>query len=70
MCRLRYLWLDRRYLLAKRKEKAVMWMAWHLPKKLVMWCYYRVAANATTGQYGNTVATELTMMDAIQRWEA
>jgi hypothetical protein len=66
---LRYAWLDRRYLLAKRREKAVMWVAWHLPRTLVMWCYMRVATHATTGRYGGTVVPELTMMDAIKRWD-
>ncbi len=53
--KLRYAWLDRRYLLTKRREKVTMWVAWHLPRSLVMWCYYRVAAHATTGQYGDTM---------------
>lgn len=57
-----------RYEIDKRKDKAIMWIAWHLPKRLVMWCYYRVGAHATQGKYGNTVVTELSMMDAIQRW--
>lgn len=67
--KLRYAWLDRRYLLTKRREKVTMWVAWHLPRSLVMWCYYRVAAHATTGQYGDTVVPELSMMDAIKRWD-
>ena len=56
--------------IVRRKEKVVRWVAWHLPKTLVMWCYMRVAAHATTGQYGNTNVAELGMMDAIKRWDA
>jgi hypothetical protein len=44
------------------------WLAWHLPRRLVMWCAYRVAANATTGQYSNTIVAELSMMEMFKRW--
>ena len=50
------------------KEKIWMWLVRLLPKTLVMWCYVRVAAHATTGEYSNTVVPELTMMDALKRW--
>ena len=59
-----------RYRLTKLRDRALMWIAWHLPRSLVMWCYVRVGAHATTGQYGNTVVPDLTMMDALKRWEA
>ena len=68
MRRISYLWTDRRYLIGKRREDALMWVAWHLPRRLVMWSYYRVGAHATTGRYDNTDVTSLTMMDAIERW--
>jgi hypothetical protein len=54
----------------RKAEKLVMGIAWRLPKRLVMWCAYRVGAHATQGKYGNTVVPELTFMDAMQRWEA
>jgi hypothetical protein len=69
MNRLRYLWSDRRYLVSRRREALVRWVAWHLPRELVKWCYYRVGAHATTGKYGNTNVSELGMMDAIKRWD-
>lgn len=56
--------------IVRRKENIIRWVAWHLPKTLVMWCYMRVAAHATTGQYSNTNVAELGMMDAIKRWDA
>jgi hypothetical protein len=64
------LWLTRGYEIRKRREAVVRWIAWHLPHELVMWCYIRVAAHATTGEYGNTVVPELPMMDALKRWDS
>ena len=51
------------------QERFLTFVAWHLPKSLVMWCYVRVGAHATTGQYGDTVVPDLSMMDALKRWE-
>lgn len=45
-------------------------IAWLVPRRLAYWCAIRVMANATTGQYGDTVVPELRAMDALQRWEA
>ncbi len=50
------------------KQKIVMWIAWHLPKYIVMWCAYRVAAHATSGKWSNDEVPRVTMMDAIARW--
>jgi len=69
MNRLRYCWSDRRYLLAKRRKAVIMWVAWHLPRELVAWCYCRVGAHATTGEYGDTIVPELSMLDALRRWD-
>ena len=44
------------------------WLAWKLPKGLVMWCAIRLGANATTGAYSDQVVGELRFMDAIKRW--
>ena len=51
------------------KEKILMWLAWKLPRSLVYWAVIRVLAHATTGGYGNTVVPELTVADALRRWE-
>jgi hypothetical protein len=45
-----------------------MWIAWRLPRPLVMWAAYRVGAHATQGQYGSTEVPKLTFMDAMARW--
>lgn len=54
----------------KVREKFVLWLAWKLPRYLVMWCTIRVFAHATTGEYSNTVVPELSAMDALKRWES
>ena len=51
------------------KEKIWTFIAWHLPRKLVMWCAIRLGAYATQGKYGTTIVPELTFMDAIKRWD-
>lgn len=51
------------------KERAMTWVAWHVPKWLAYWCCIRVMAHATTGEYGETNPTEAPMMLALKRWE-
>ena len=50
-------------------EKIWIKLAWLLPRKLVLWAAIRLAAYATQGDYSNTIVPELSMMDAIKRWE-
>lgn len=52
-----------------KKEKLQMWVAWKLPKWLVMWASVRLMAHATTGKYGTTIVPELSAIDALKRWE-
>ena len=52
----------------RRLENMTMWVAWHLPKKLVYWCAMRVFSYATCGQYGHESPTDLLAMDAVKRW--
>jgi len=51
------------------KENLVMWIAWHLPRYLVMWCYVRIATYALAGKYSNTDISTLTVMEALSRWD-
>jgi hypothetical protein len=60
--------IDIKYEYRKISEKILMGIAWHLPKKLVMWCAVRLMAHATTGKYSNQIVTDLTIIDALQRW--
>ena len=50
------------------KDKILMWIAWKLPKRLVMWCGSRIGANATQGEYSNQIYPELNFIDAMKRW--
>lgn len=53
-----------RYEWDKRIEKMAAWIAWHLPRRVVMWCYVRVAV---AGFDGNP-ATQ-TVDEPLKRWE-
>lgn len=57
-----------RYRLHKLRERALIKIAWALPKSVAYWAYIRVGAYATTGEYGNTNTSELLMIDALKRW--
>ncbi len=50
------------------RSKLAMWIAWHLPESVVMWCSIRIAAYATQGAYSDQVVPELTALDAVDRW--
>lgn len=50
-------------------DRFYFWLAWKLPHRLVMWCAARVGANATQGAYSKTVVPDLTLMDALRRWD-
>lgn len=57
------------YRLDKTRDRLIQELVWRLPRRIVYWCAIRVGAEATTGQYGNTVVPELKYMDALKRWE-
>ncbi len=50
------------------KDKVSRKIAWCLPKPIVMWCYYRVAAHVTSNEFSNDDVDSITMMDAISSW--
>ncbi len=50
------------------KQKIAMWIAWHLPEYIVMWCACRVATQSTSGKWSNDGVPRVTMMDVIERW--
>ena len=60
--------IELKYRVRRNQEKIVRWVVWHLPKKVVMWAYFRVLAHATTGKYGTTVVSDITAMDAVDRF--
>lgn len=57
-----------RLLAHEAREKAVIKVAWLLPRSLVKWCAIRIHAHATTGQWGNTQPYQLDIMTAMKRW--
>jgi len=52
-----------------RREGFPQWVAWHLPHRIVMWCFYRVGAHATCGQWGCESPTDLKFFTAADRWD-
>jgi len=50
-------------------ERMLMWIAWHLPKRLVVWCYYRVHGFATGGRYSTLHPDEVNWRMAITAFE-
>jgi hypothetical protein len=54
--------------LARLPDRACRWLAFKLPRRLVLWSTIRLGAHATTGKYGATVVPELGFMEAVDRW--
>lgn len=40
-----------------------------LPRWLVYWCAIRLVAHATAGKHGAQLVSDMTAMDALDRWE-
>lgn len=49
-------------------ERFFWWLARKLPPQLVYFAAIRVWSFATTGLYGSTVVTDLTIDEATRRW--
>jgi hypothetical protein len=60
--------VDVGYQYEKVRDRALMAVAWHLPRRLVLWCAVRVVAHATTGAYGETLVPHLSGIEALERW--
>ena len=52
------------------KEKIAIWIAWKLPTYLIVWCSIRLMAHATQGEWGNEEPGNVSIMDALKRWES
>lgn len=50
-------------------DRFVSWVAWRLPRRLAMWTFVRVSVNGTQGAWANQNVPELTVSDALQRWD-
>lgn len=55
---------------SRTAEQFWLKLAWLLPKRLVMFAFYRVFANATAGEYGSEDPHNVTAFDVIRRWPA
>lgn len=58
-----------KYEISKRADKSLIWVAYRLPKRLVMWCAIRVINNACLGEHGNQIVGDLSAMEAMKRWD-
>lgn len=45
------------------------WTANRLPRKLVEWAVIRAFAHGTTGIFKLTMASELTVVECLRRWD-
>lgn len=54
--------------LNKKQERFYIWFAYHLPKKLVRWCFVRVGTYASFVD-NDKVIGEITIMRALDIWE-
>ncbi len=51
-----------------RWDRLARWIAWKLPRRVVMWCGFRIGADATSGEWGAQSVPDLNFMDAMRRW--
>lgn len=52
----------------KWTERLFMWIAWHLPRRLVGCCYVRVATEASTGEFRDREMAMITAVEAYIAW--
>ena len=57
-------------MLKEMREMITIKIAWALPHQLVLWCFPRVAAHATPGQWGTEHPDDVSVMQAIDRWNS
>ena len=50
-------------------ERIWIFIAWHLPKPLVKWCFVRLSVASGQGYYSNQSVPDLTCIDALKRWK-
>jgi len=50
-------------------ERAYIWIANHLPRRIVYFAAIRLIAHATQGKWSDQIVPELGAMDALGRWD-
>lgn len=53
----------------RRAEKALVAVAWALPRHLCYWAAIRVIAHGTQGPWSSQEVPSLTAIEALRRWE-
>ena len=51
------------------KTKINMWLAWHMPKRLVYWCAIRMFTRAHITTYRNLEIGDMDFVKAMTDWE-
>lgn len=54
---------------ARFREASAIKAAHLLPHSVAKWAFIRVAVHATVGPWSNQVVPDLTVLDALQRWD-
>lgn len=49
-------------------DRVVAELAWHFPRRLVLWAAVRLMVHATTGKYASQNVSKLRAIDALWRW--
>jgi hypothetical protein len=57
-----------KYEISKRYDRSLIWLSYHMPKRLVMWCTIRVINHACSGEYRNQEVPALRALEALDRW--
>lgn len=65
---IKYMWLDRKYLIGRQVSDLQWKLAGKLPKTIQSKVFYLIVGKATSGKYGNTNPADLTVFEAINRW--
>ncbi len=50
-----------------RKVKIKLWLTRRIPRKFLYWIAVRIGAIVTIGEYSNTIVTELTFIEILNR---
>lgn len=56
-----------RWALRAKREDMLFWIGRHMPRSVRYYTTVVSCAEATTGQYGDTLVPELTMMEMLKR---
>ena len=58
-----------RWRAAQAKERILLWLARKMPRSLRYWATVVSGAEATTGEYANTIVPDLKFKDVLKRIE-